>query len=124
MSLHECNVITVASSVTVGVILPGDVLKFPFVFKSPNAGVFSEQWYFQTKPTLNTGSPLAVTLRGVALQEDKYAKQRTALEVRTYCVYACGYMRVFEHACRRVCGHICVCKHENMLVCLCVMCNV
>ncbi|KAK2186936.1 hypothetical protein NP493_182g04011 [Ridgeia piscesae] len=65
---------------TSGVILPGDVLKFPFVFKSPNAGVFSEQWHFQTQPMLNAGSPLLVTLRGVALQEDKYANQRSSLE--------------------------------------------
>ena len=64
-----------------GVVLPGDTIKFPFVFKSPNAGVFTEQWEFQTHPTVCGGAALVVTLRGVSLQEDKYKKQRSDLEV-------------------------------------------
>lgn len=56
-------------------------MKFPFVFKSPNAGVFTEQWNFETRPTLCGGASLIVTLRGIALQEDKYLKQREELEV-------------------------------------------
>ncbi|KAK2157198.1 hypothetical protein LSH36_196g08021 [Paralvinella palmiformis] len=63
-----------------GVILPGDRMKFPFVFKSPNAGVFSEQWHFETKPVLCGGASLLVTLRGVALQKDKFKNQRTEIE--------------------------------------------
>lgn len=63
-----------------GVILPGETMKFPFVFKSPNAGVFTEQWNFETRPTLCGGASLIVTLRGIALQEDKYLKQREELE--------------------------------------------
>lgn len=63
-----------------GVILPGDTVKFPFVFKSPNAGVFTEQWEFQTHPVVCNGAALVVTLRGVALQEDKFKKQRSDLE--------------------------------------------
>ena len=62
--------------------MPGETVKFPFVFKSPNAGVFTEQWEFQTHPVVCGGAALMVTLRGVALQEDKYMKQRSELEVR------------------------------------------
>ncbi|XP_061190862.1 MYCBP-associated protein-like isoform X2 [Saccostrea echinata] len=63
-----------------GVILPGETMKFPFVFKSPNAGVFSEQWKFETRPSLCGGAALIVTLRGIALQEDKFQKEREELE--------------------------------------------
>lgn len=64
-----------------GVILPGDTMCFPFVFKSQKAGVFREQWTFQTCPTLMGGAKLIVTLRGVALQEDKFSQQRDELEM-------------------------------------------
>lgn len=63
-----------------GVILPGETMKFPFVFKSPNAGVFTEQWRFETRPVLCGGASLIVTLRGIALQEDKYQREREQLE--------------------------------------------
>lgn len=63
-----------------GVILPGETLRFPFVFKSPNAGVFSEQWNLETRPVVCGGAALLVTLRGVALQEDKFKEQREKLE--------------------------------------------
>lgn len=58
-------------------------MKFPFVFKSPNAGVFHEQWQFETRPVVCGGAALLVTLRGIAFQEDKFVKQREQLEVRT-----------------------------------------
>ncbi len=45
-------------------ILPGDTLKFPFVFKSPNAGIFTETWELMTRPTLCGGAPIRITLRG------------------------------------------------------------
>ena len=64
-----------------GVLLPGESLKFPFVFKSPNAGIFSETWQLDTRPTLCGGASLQVTLRGVALQEDKNKRQRNEIEV-------------------------------------------
>ena len=64
-----------------GVLLPGDAVKFPFIFKSPNAGIFSEQWEFQTHPVVCGGAKLLVTLRGVALKQDKYEVERTELEV-------------------------------------------
>ncbi|XP_065944695.1 MYCBP-associated protein isoform X12 [Magallana gigas] len=63
-----------------GVILPGETMKFPFVFKSPNAGVFTEQWKFETRPSLCGGAALIVTLRGIALQEDKFQREREELE--------------------------------------------
>ena len=57
-------------------------MKFPFVFKSPNAGLFTEQWEFQTHPVVCGGAALIVTLRGVALMEDKFKHQRSQIEVR------------------------------------------
>ena len=66
-----------------GVILPGETMKFPFVFKSPNAGVFQEQWQFETRPVVCGGAALLVTLRGIAFSEDKYKGQRLKLEVNT-----------------------------------------
>nr|XP_002731234.2 PREDICTED: MYCBP-associated protein-like [Saccoglossus kowalevskii] len=63
-----------------GVLLPGDTLKFPFVFKSPNAGIFSETWQLITRPAVHGGAALKVTLRGVALQEDKNKKVRNEIE--------------------------------------------
>ena len=66
----------------VGTLLPGESLAFPFVFKSPNAGVFSEVWGLQTGPVLARGRPLRVVLRGVALQDDLNAGKRMEIEVR------------------------------------------
>ena len=74
--------------VYLGVLLPGDVTKFPFIFKSPNVGIFSEQWEFQTHPVVCGGAKLLVTLRGVALKQDKYEEQRTELEVTCNVFYS------------------------------------
>jgi len=63
-----------------GVILPGDTLKFPFVFKSPNAGIFTETWEFMTRPTLCGGAPIRITLRGVAVEDDIYKEARQQIE--------------------------------------------
>ncbi|XP_071490212.1 MYCBP-associated protein-like [Diadema antillarum] len=63
-----------------GVLLPGESLRFPFVFKSPNAGIFSETWQLETRPVVCGGGALQITLRGVALQEDKNLKQRREIE--------------------------------------------
>lgn len=71
-----CNIFT-------GVILPGETVRVPFVFKSPNAGVFTEQWFFETRPALCGGAALVVTLRGIAIQEDKFKVERQLLEVCT-----------------------------------------
>lgn len=64
-----------------GVILPGETMKFPFVFKSPNAGVFTEQWQFESRPVVCGGAALLVSLRGIAFAEDKFKDQRLKLEV-------------------------------------------
>ncbi|XP_022092227.1 MYCBP-associated protein-like [Acanthaster planci] len=63
-----------------GVLLPGESLKFPFAFKSPNAGIFSETWQLDTRPVLCGGAALQVALRGIALQEDKNKRQRDQIE--------------------------------------------
>ncbi|CAD5111218.1 DgyrCDS550 [Dimorphilus gyrociliatus] len=64
-----------------GVILPGDTKRFPIVFKSSNYGIFSETWQFHTHPVVASGASIFVTLKGVALQVDKYEKERKDLEI-------------------------------------------
>lgn len=63
-----------------GVILPGDTLNFPFLFKSPNAGIFTETWELMTKPILCGGAPIRITLRGVAVEDDIYKEARQQIE--------------------------------------------
>ncbi len=64
-----------------GVLLPGEKRSFPFLFKSDNPGIFSEQWKFITSPAVNEGRPVIVTLKGVAFQEDLYKERREQIEV-------------------------------------------
>lgn len=64
-----------------GVILPGDRLKLHVVFKSIKGGIFTEKWEFVTRPQLLSGASLILTLRGVAVQEDKYKRTRASIEV-------------------------------------------
>lgn len=80
--LNKANVQRFYFNNSSGVILPGETMKFPFVFKSPNAGVFQEQWQFETRPVVCGGAMLLVTLRGIAFAEDKYKGQRLKLEVK------------------------------------------
>ena len=70
---------------SLGVLLPGQRLEFPFIFKSPNAGIFTETWLFQTGPVLCRGRQVVFTLRGIAFQEDLNRHKREELEV-TVCV--------------------------------------
>ncbi|XP_069807891.1 MYCBP-associated protein [Dendropsophus ebraccatus] len=63
-----------------GVILPGETQTFPFHFKSPTAGIFSESWEFCTHPVLLAGALIQVSLWGISLYEDKTALQREALQ--------------------------------------------
>ena len=63
-----------------GVILPGDVVVIPFVFKSPNAGIFTETWKLETLPVLCGSENIIVTLHGVATQCDEYEQERRQLE--------------------------------------------
>lgn len=64
-----------------GFILPGESLKLHVVFKSTSGGIFTESWEFITKPKLVGGASLVLTLRGVAIIEDKFKKSRISLEV-------------------------------------------
>lgn len=61
--------------------MPGDLLKLHIVFKSTKGGIFTEKWEFITQPKLLSGASLVLTLRGVAIQEDKYKKIRASIEV-------------------------------------------
>lgn len=40
-----------------------------------------EKWEFLTQPKLLSGASLILTLRGIAVQEDKYRKDRAFIEV-------------------------------------------
>ncbi|CAF0968273.1 unnamed protein product [Brachionus calyciflorus] len=66
------------------VILPGDVLKMHIVFKSNIGGIFTEKWEFVTHPRLLSAASLVLTLRGVAVQEDKFKKNRILLEKKLF----------------------------------------
>ena len=72
-----------------GVLLPGNKLAFPFVFKSPNAGIFSETWLLQTGPVLCRGRPIIFTLKGVAFQDDLNKEKRDELEVPVMEITVC-----------------------------------
>ncbi|KAK7930182.1 hypothetical protein WMY93_006577 [Mugilogobius chulae] len=63
-----------------GVILPGDTQKIDFIFKSDSPGIQTELWQLNTHPVLLQGAPIQVTLRGVALYQDKTADHRLYIE--------------------------------------------
>ncbi|XP_067296763.1 MYCBP-associated protein isoform X2 [Pseudorasbora parva] len=65
---------------TTAVILPSSTKHISFTFKSVSAGIVTEVWRLNTHPVLMGGAPLQVTLRGVALDQDKSAQERAALE--------------------------------------------
>lgn len=67
-----------------GVILPGDTLNFPFVFKSPSAGIFTEPWELMTKPTLCGGDPIRITLRGEISTDHTQASETPTLWYSTW----------------------------------------
>jgi len=75
-------------------------MKFPFVFKSSNSGIFSEQWEFHTHPVVCGGATLLVTLRAVALKQDKFEKQREDVEVSFLKKSALGKLRKPMHVVR------------------------
>ena len=62
--------------------MPGDLLKLHICFKSDKGGIFTEKWEFVTEPKLLSGASLVLTLRGVAIQEDKHKKTRALIEVK------------------------------------------
>lgn len=61
-----------------GVLLPGHSTDFVFTFKAVRAGSFSEEWVLTTEPAL-PGGPLALALRGCAVQEDTSTVRRQAI---------------------------------------------
>lgn len=62
-------------------ILPGDTQQMEFIFKSEEPGIKTELWQLNTHPVLLRGASMQVTLRGVALYQDKTADQRLFIEV-------------------------------------------
>ncbi|KAK2815843.1 hypothetical protein Q5P01_026310 [Channa striata] len=65
-----------------GVILPGETQKVEFVFKSEEPGIKTEIWQLNTHPVLLQGAKMQVTLKGVALYQDKTADQRLFIETK------------------------------------------
>ena len=68
-------------------ILPGDTLNFPFVFKSANAGIFTETWELMTKPILCGGAPIRIHLRG----EELYIDYTSWTKIRKIFVACAGF---------------------------------
>ena len=65
----------------VGIILPGKQILVPFMFKSPNVGIYSQTWQLVTKPVLCGGKPVLITLKGIAFQEDLHQSKRKGIQV-------------------------------------------
>nr|XP_023651467.1 MYCBP-associated protein isoform X1 [Paramormyrops kingsleyae] len=63
-----------------GIILPGEMQRILFTFKSTTAGIFHEAWCLNTHPVLLSGASLQVTLSGVAFHQDENVQQRATLE--------------------------------------------
>ena len=61
--------------------MPGDSLKIPFFFKSPNAGIFTETWQLETQPVLCGGAAIRVVLRGISTEGDVNEHKRKEMEV-------------------------------------------
>ncbi|KAL5265042.1 hypothetical protein ACHWQZ_G005959 [Mnemiopsis leidyi] len=67
-------------SINDGVILPDEELSIPLIFLSKQAGIYSESWQLITKPILNNGTPIIVTLKGIALKRDVYKAEKANIE--------------------------------------------
>lgn len=65
---------------TTAVILPSSTKHICVTFKSASAGILTEVWRLNTHPVLMGGASVHVILRGVALDQDKSAEQRAALQ--------------------------------------------
>uniref|UniRef100_A0A3B4TFH6 Mycbp associated protein n=1 Tax=Seriola dumerili TaxID=41447 RepID=A0A3B4TFH6_SERDU len=65
-----------------GVILPGETQLLEFIFKSEKPGIKTELWQLNTHPMLLQGASMQVTLKGVALYQDKTADQRLFVETK------------------------------------------
>ena len=62
-------------------ILPDEELSIPLIFLSKQAGIYSESWQLITKPILNNGTPIIVTLKGIALKRDVFKAEKANIEV-------------------------------------------
>lgn len=69
------------SALLQGVILPGERKRIEFIFKSEMPGIKSELWQLKTHPLLMQGASMQLTLRGVALYQDKTADKRLFIQV-------------------------------------------
>lgn len=58
--------------------------KVHVVFKSKKGGIYSEKWEFTTHPQLLSAASLILTLRGIAIQEDKFKKTRVQIERKLF----------------------------------------
>lgn len=65
-----------------GVILPGATQSLKFIFKSERPGIQTELWQLNTHPALLQGASIQVTLRGVALYQDKTKDDRLYIETK------------------------------------------
>ncbi|CAL9700592.1 unnamed protein product [Knipowitschia caucasica] len=59
-----------------GVILPGNTQIVDVLFKSDTPSIQTELWQLNTHPVLLQGSPVLVTLRGVAADQRRYTEKR------------------------------------------------
>ncbi|KAK2919251.1 hypothetical protein Q8A73_003622 [Channa argus] len=79
------------------VILPGETQKVEFIFKSEEPGITTEIWQLNTHPVLLQGAPMQVTLKGVALYQDKTADQRLFVETKLEKVVTVKMCRAIVH---------------------------
>ncbi|KAM6941747.1 MYCBP-associated protein-like [Lycodopsis pacificus] len=63
-----------------GVICPGVTQQVEIIFKSEGDCIHTELWQLNTHPLLLQGASMQVTLRGVALYQDKTAAQRLFIQ--------------------------------------------
>lgn len=91
-----------------GVILPGVTQRVEFIYKSEMPGIKSELWQLNTHPVLMQGASMQVTLRGVALCQDKTADQRLFIQV-WYRQCDAGFPVLFQTEAHMSSACLCVC---------------
>ncbi|XP_042071916.1 MYCBP-associated protein isoform X3 [Haplochromis burtoni] len=63
-----------------GVILPGEIQRVEFLFKSEKPVIKTEIWQLSTHPVLLQGASMQVVLRGISLYQDRTADERLFIE--------------------------------------------
>lgn len=81
-----CDISFNHHSICPGVILPGATQSLKCIFKSEKPGIQTELWQLNTHPALLQGASIQVTLRGVALYQDKTKDDRLYIEVVQYTI--------------------------------------